>query len=264
VLPDSHPVWSDVEQPAPIDVEDRVGPIRPIGWLMSGTAVDGIVRVVNHGVDHSGATPVGENPLYCRFGYSTVTAPVPLPGGSDGEAVDNQVALVDEKGRWSQRPLIDLVTIDGHRAESRHLARFARTGPEEGYDACHELTCVSLVRGPVEVRAVRIEKAVRAKALVISGYAVPREPAPGAPKNLVSAVAPMTDGAASGRAVHPLKNAFGADLEVPWCRFDEPEPDRWYVVAIGLGTCTPNWPAIEVGAAERPKVIWPDGAIDDI
>ncbi|MGW6495269.1 DUF2264 domain-containing protein [Nonomuraea angiospora] len=264
VLPESHPVWTDVEQPAPIDLEDRVGAIRPIGWLVSGTASDGIVRAINHGVDHSGVVPVAERPLYNRFGYSTVTAPVPLSDGSAGKAVDNQVALIDRSGRWSQRPVFDLISIDDHRAESRHVARFARAEPGEGFDEGPELTCVSLVRGSVEVRAVRIGSAVRAEALVISGFAVPRKPASGARTDLVSAVVPLTDGGSIGTAVHAVENAFGADLEVPWCRFDAPERDRWYVAAVSLGDRAPSWPTVRPDASGQPVVTWPSGEIERV
>ncbi|MEU6716996.1 DUF2264 domain-containing protein [Nonomuraea sp. NPDC046802] len=264
VLPESHPVWADVEQPAPIDLDDRVSAIRPIGWLVSGTASDGIVRAINHGVDYSGVVPVAERPLYNRFGYSTATAPVPLSDGSAGKAVDNQVALIDQSGRWSQRPVFDLISIDDHRAESRHVARFARAEPGAGFDEGPELRCISLARGSVEVRAVRIRSAVQAEALVISGFAVPRKPAPGARTDLVSAVVPLTDGGSIGTAVHAVETAFGADLEVPWCRFDAPEPDRWYVAAVSLGDRAPIWPTVRPDSSGRPVVTWPGGVIERI
>lgn len=264
VLPESHPVWTDVERPAPIDLEDHVSAIQPIGWLASGTTSDGIVRVVNHGVDYSTLSPVTERPLYNRFGYSTATAPVPLPDGSAAGAVDNQVALIDEWGRWSQRPLIDSFHVEGTRAESRHVARFARPEPAEGFDEGPALTCISLTRGAVEVRAVRIESAMGAEALVISGYAVPRKPAPGARTDLMSSVVSLTKGAATGTAVHAVETAFGRDLEVPWCRFDAPDSDRWYVVAISLSERAPAWPIIESAQNGRPVVTWPSGELDHI
>ncbi|MFI7066783.1 DUF2264 domain-containing protein [Kribbella sp. NPDC050124] len=262
LLPEAHSVWSEPEEPAPIDLGDHLCAIRPIGWLVSGTASDGIVRVINHGVDHSAATPRVESPLYNRFGYSTATAPVPLADGSAGEAVDNQVAVVDSAGRWSQRPTIDLVAIDNSRAESRQVARFAKPGG--GFDDGPALECVSVVRGSVEVRAVRIEPAGAAEALVISGYAIPRSPAPGARPDLVSAVLPLTSDGTTGSSVHALETPFGADLEVPWCRFDAPEADRWYIVASSMGTAAPAWPAVAVSESGRPVVTWPDGAADEI
>jgi hypothetical protein len=262
LLPATHPVWTGPELPAPIDVHDRVQAIRPIGWLVSGTASDGIVRVINHGVDHSSATPGAESWLYNRYGYSTATAPVPLTDGSAGQALDNQVALVDDAGRWSQRPLIDRVGIEDHRAESRHLASFARA--DEGFDTGPALECVSVVRGSVEVRAVRMEPGGAAAALVISGYGVPRKPAPGARPDLVSALVSLTPGGVTGSSVHALETPFGADIEVPWCRFDAPEAERWYVVASSLGDSMPDWPTAELTESGRPKVDWPNGSVDSI
>ncbi|MBL1120181.1 DUF2264 domain-containing protein [Streptomyces sp. 110] len=266
VLPESHPVWRDVEQPAPIDLEDRVGAIRPIGWLVSGTRSDGIVRVINHGVDYSTLEPVTERPPYNRFGYSTATAPVPLPDGSAGEAVDNQIALIDKRGRWSQRPLIDTFNADGNRAESSHQARFARAEPTEGFDTGPALTCISVMRGSVEVRAVQIESPTdaMAEALVISGYAVPGKPSPGARTDLVSAAVSLTAGGMTGRSVHAVETAFGSDLEVPWCRFDAPNIDRWYVVALSLGEHIPVWPTVDSGPNGRPIITWPGGELDCI
>ncbi|MFD7159615.1 DUF2264 domain-containing protein [Kribbella sp. NPDC059898] len=258
LLPETHPVWTEPEEPAPIE---GVRAIRPIGWLVAGTESDGIVRVINHGVDHSTATPGLESPLYNRFGYSTVTAPVPLTDGSAGEALDNQVAIVDTAGRWSQRPLINLVAIDNNRAESNHVASFVRSDGE--LDAGPRLTCISVVRGPVEVRAVRLETG-SAAALVVSGYAVPRKPADGVRTDLVSAVVPLTAGGVIGRSVHELETAFGAELEVPWCRFATPDVGRWYVVASYLGVATPDWPTVVVSGTGRPTVTWPDGVADEI
>ncbi|MFF0267095.1 DUF2264 domain-containing protein [Kribbella sp. NPDC004536] len=257
LLPETHPVWTE---PAPDDACDQVRAIRPIGWLVSRTASDGIVRVINHGVDHSTATPGAESPLYNRFAYSTVTAPVPLPDGSAGESVDNQVAVVDRTGRWSQRPTIELVAVGDNRAESLHIARFAK--PDGDFDDGPVLECVSVVRGSVEVRATRIESVGAVVALVMSGYAVPRKPAAGARLELVSAVQPITPGAVTGSSVHALETPFGADLEVPWCRFDNPGAGRWYVVASSLGTAIPDWPVAEVSGSGRPAVVWPDGAVD--
>ncbi|WP_152364383.1 DUF2264 domain-containing protein [Microlunatus speluncae] len=264
-LPATHTVWTEPEQPAPIDLDDTARPIRPIGWLTSGTAADGIVRVVNHGVDHSGAEPKAEAPQYNRYGYSTVTAPVPLPGGA-AEALDNQVVLVDSAGRWSQRPIINLSSVDDHRVESRQLAYFARVEPAVGFDPGPELHCVSILRGAIEVRAVRLGDVPAGESapdrLLISGFAVPRTPAPGARSTLVSTVHPLTPGGTTGSTVHPEQNAFGADLEVPWTRFDTPEPARWYAVAIGLAEAEPDWPTVDVDGSGGLVVTWADGSID--
>lgn len=122
VLPETHPVWADVEQEVP---HRGVGEaVRPAGWLVS--RADGLVRVVNHGTDHSGPDPSPEDPQYCRYGYSSATAPVPLAAGDTGSYAipDNQVALRDACGRWSNRRPIESTTMTGHTATSRHTTHF--------------------------------------------------------------------------------------------------------------------------------------------
>lgn len=279
VLPETDPVWSAVERPGPAENDDHVRTIRPIGWLVSTTADDGIVRVINHGVDHSAAIPKIEDPQYNRYGYSTVTAPVPLSAGSGDAPVDNQIAVIDRAGRWSQRPKIELIGIDDHRAESRQLARFPKSPKpvEEAdqFDDGPELHSISIVRGAVEVRAVRlmvpelvegpepVEGPSNDLSLVISGYAVPQRPAAGAPTGLINSVVPLTEGGTTGSTVHPIENAFGADLEVRWCRFDKPEQSRWYFVAIALEEREPNWPVIKYDS-DAWVIVWPDGTSDNL
>ncbi|HWU28000.1 MAG TPA: DUF2264 domain-containing protein, partial [Microbacterium sp.] len=73
-LPADHPVWAAPE-PAPFLDDLRV--VAPAGWIVSGTASDGIVRVINHGTDHAQPGAVaGDSPLYARLGYSTAASPL--------------------------------------------------------------------------------------------------------------------------------------------------------------------------------------------
>ncbi len=53
MFPADHEAWTALEQPLPIERADAVRAIAAPGWLVSGTVADGIVRVVNHGTDHS-------------------------------------------------------------------------------------------------------------------------------------------------------------------------------------------------------------------
>src|SRR6185369_1544503 len=77
--------------------------MRAPGWIAVSTPEDGIVRVVNHGTDHTveGAT-VADSPLYARLGYSTATSPV-LGEHGWAEPVDQSVTLVHADGRVSHR-----------------------------------------------------------------------------------------------------------------------------------------------------------------
>lgn len=260
VLPESHPLWTDADEPAPIEKADRLLAMPAIGWLASGTTDDGIVRVSNHGVDHSGPDAGVEHHLYGRFAYSTATAPLPVATGSDAGAADNQVALIDGDGRWSQRPLIEKISVEPGRAESRHVAYFALSDRE--VEPGPTIRTVSLVRGAVEVRAVRIETAFDGAALVISGYPVPHAPSPGARADLVSNVFGLSAGSTDGRSSHPVETAYGSDPVVPWTRYHRPEQGRWYVAAVTLADRSPALPALTELDFGGFRIDWPDGSAD--
>lgn len=102
-LPADHPVWTEPDAPLAVTEADDARVVAAPVWGIAGTAADGVVRVVNHGTDHTTVgQDVGDSPLYARLGYSTVT--FPLHRGTDWEApLDQSVALVDENGRRSHR-----------------------------------------------------------------------------------------------------------------------------------------------------------------
>ncbi|MFC8921820.1 DUF2264 domain-containing protein [Cellulosimicrobium sp. NPDC057127] len=175
-LPADHPAWTATEEPLPVERGDVLRAVRAPGWVVSGTRADGVVRVVNHGTDHAreGAR-VGDAPLYARLGYSTVTAPW-SDTASRVSPVEQTVALVDAAGRATHRA--------GWRALGAHVAqasgetpvgvaasvvRSRWLEPELGgrdhgsglpgtLTDAGTLTVVSLVRGPWEVRLVRVDE----------------------------------------------------------------------------------------------------------
>ncbi len=267
VLPESHPLWSAPDLRAPIEEADQLTAMPAIGWLASGTTADGIVRVANHGVDHSGPVAGPERPLYNRLAYSTVTAPLAATTGSEAGVADNQVALVDASGRWSHRSLIEKIAVQDGRAESRYLAHFALTDVE--VEPGPWVRTISLVRGPVEVRAAKIESPFEGRSLVISGYPVPRVPSPGARTDLVSEVVGLSHGAVDGHSDHAEQSAFGSDIVVPWTRYERPVPGRWYVASVSL---------IDHASADQPsehpelwelesggfRIAWQDGSSDRV
>ncbi|MFY1635001.1 DUF2264 domain-containing protein [Solwaraspora sp. WMMB335] len=188
-LPADHPVWTVDEQPLPVERHDTVRAVRAPGWLVSGTRADGIVRVVNHGTDHTveGAT-VGDSPLYARLGYSTATSPV-LDDSGWLDPLDQSVVLVDGTGRATHRAGMRLLTVrvdrsdgagdhgggDGDHGDgeirvgvagSRTLAHWIDPDPDQrdhgggragrSRPAGH-LTVFSLVRGPWELRLTRVD-----------------------------------------------------------------------------------------------------------
>ncbi|MFK0156032.1 DUF2264 domain-containing protein [Streptomyces sp. NPDC090493] len=171
LLPPDHPVWTEPEQRLPVEQGDFTRPLAAPGWLVSGTAADGVVRVVNHGGDHADPSrPHADDPCYARFAYSTHTAPETpgdptLPGGSaDADPLDNAVVLLDAAGRASHRRPATRVSLDGATAVSRSRAHWPADatwdpfgGPDTRYTPGPWITVGSALRGSVEVRAVRVD-----------------------------------------------------------------------------------------------------------
>jgi hypothetical protein len=173
-LPADHPVWTAIEEPLPVERGDTCAVLPVPGWLVTGTRRDGVVRVVNHGTDHS--TPGdarADSPLYARLGYSTATLP-PLAATAVANPPDNSVVLVDGGGRATHRNGFELLSCDqtgvAGRAVSRARTHWVAThedgGPDHGAGRSGTVrpgptvTIGSLVRGVWEVRAARLDSAV--------------------------------------------------------------------------------------------------------
>ncbi|WP_424464590.1 DUF2264 domain-containing protein [Pseudoclavibacter helvolus] len=94
LLPADHPVWAAEAEPLPVEEADFVRTIAAPGWVVTGTAGDGIVRIANHGTDHAKPhTLVGDSPLYARLAYSTATSPL-LDDEAWREPLEQSLALV--------------------------------------------------------------------------------------------------------------------------------------------------------------------------
>lgn len=172
-LPADHPAWTAPEDPLPVEEGDTLRALPAPGWLVAGTRSDGCVRVLNHGTDHAHVGAVsGDSPLYARLGYSTATAPL-LDDSAWSDPVDGSVALVDAVGRASHRSGFRTLAVrvdDGPVpvavGASRAEAHWLRPAPRQDRHgsglvgtatAAGTVLTVSLVRGPWEVRAVRVE-----------------------------------------------------------------------------------------------------------
>lgn len=102
-LPPDHPVWTEPEEPIPVEASDIYRIIAVPGWMVSETCQDGIVRVLNIGTDgQDEGELVGEAPLYTSLGFSTATAP-PQAGEWKLRSVANVVGLRDGQGQVSAR-----------------------------------------------------------------------------------------------------------------------------------------------------------------
>ncbi|MDG4770190.1 DUF2264 domain-containing protein [Solwaraspora sp. WMMD792] len=172
-LPADHPVWTATEQPLPVERADLLAALPTPGWLVAGTRSDGVVRVVNHGTDHSvPGDERADSPLYARLGYSTATMP-PLTGATVGDPSDNSVTVVDATGRSSHRNgfvTVDCRLVNGvgwavSRADTHWVDTDDDTGPDHGSGRRGRLrrgpvvTVASAVRGPTEVRLARVDSA---------------------------------------------------------------------------------------------------------
>ncbi|TDC84952.1 DUF2264 domain-containing protein [Micromonospora sp. KC606] len=294
-LPADHPVWTAVEEPLPVERGDVAAALAVPGWLVSGTRGDGLVRVVNHGTDHS--VPHDEradSPLYARLGYSTATLP-PLVGAAVGNPSDNSVTVVDGAGRRTHRNGFEALgceLVDGvGRAVSRARAHWVATEDEHGPDhgsgragaVRHgpTVTMGSLLRGAVEVRAARVDSTVGVEAatrLEFSGWPVAGD---GPPTVRTAAGSPGVE-VAGGRVVSCLVGLTGLDeaeirrerdtsplgehLAVPLLRTAQPPRlGGVYVAAVvlrGADAAETALPAVTVrpdGAAHILTVRWPDG-----
>ncbi|MBB5078826.1 DUF2264 domain-containing protein [Nonomuraea endophytica] len=173
-LPPDHPVWTAEATPLAVEQGDFTRTLQAPGWLVSGTAADGVVRVVGHGGDHADpARPHADDPCYARFAYSTHTAPetpgdpTAGPGACAGaDPLDNTVVLLDAAGRASHRRPATRVSVDGATAVSRSRAHWPEDatwdpfgGPDTRYVLGPWITVGSALRGSIEVRAARIDPA---------------------------------------------------------------------------------------------------------
>ncbi|MFE4982226.1 MULTISPECIES: DUF2264 domain-containing protein [unclassified Streptomyces] len=165
LLPADHPVWTEREQPLPVEEGTRYTALPAPGWLLHGTPHDGIVRLVNHGSDHNPPDGPGEDdPHYAKFAYSTATAPESA-AHAWARTVDGHLALLATDGTPSRRSRIVPVSCEGRRASSRHTARLP------GYEEEFPVESTSLLHGPWEIRVHRVRppEGVRVRE---GGYAV--------------------------------------------------------------------------------------------
>lgn len=273
-LPADHPVWTSPEVPLPAEAADEITVVRAPGWLVSSTASDGIVRVINHGTDHAlvGAQ-VADSPLYARLGYSTATAPL-LDAESWLNPLDNSVAVLDGHGNASHRSGMDLleVRVDETEAGAVGVAASATDAHWVAADAVQihhgsgftgaatpagRLTVVSIVRGASEIRLARLVDAPeRARQLRIGGWSV----ADTAADRLQSVV--HSDAAASRSEDRTDAGPLGRHTSTPWVGFDLPlESWVWALVELSgnAGTARPVVDVVETATGIEVAVTWPDG-----
>ncbi len=282
LLPAGDPVWRSAEEPLPVERGDFTRVARAPGWVISGTSADGIIRVANHGTDHSSGEPgEADDPFYCRWSYATRTGP-DLSGPDLSDAVDCGVSLAGPDGRPSHRRPLELRQVSGRAGVSRHQAHWP-SGAGEPATVGPWLTTASVVHGCWEVRLVRVAADAPAGpwTLRIGGWPVAADEAPDGQEAPGTALARAADGLAScvialhgtlTAGVHrpAVPHAFGRHAAVPFLRSAGPVlPGETYAAAVALsgdpaGPGEPPRLAIGRGEASDLAVVirWSDGEQD--
>lgn len=300
-LPADHEVWTAVEEPLPIEQGDVRRVIRPAGWLVSGTAADGIVRLINHGADHAfEGDRTGDSALYARFGYSSATLP-PLTGATIDDPADNMVGALDAAGRSTHRTGFARGAIgdDGIAAFATSVADthwVDSSADGAGYDHGSGragvvtdgplLATASAVRGSWEVRATRRlpREGVAAAPLPVrvSGW-----PLTGSTEAVVerddAAIALDLDGLRSelwplagiggGAVAASVRTETGVSpigevVSIPRLDFGVVGEGDVVIVAVRLGRGSEQAPSARAVATDGGDAIlevsWPDGAVSAV
>ena len=278
-----HPVWTAVEEPLPVERGDTSATIAAPGWLVSGTRADGIVRVVNHGTDHSvPGDRRADSPLYARLGYSTAT----LPPLTSPTVADNAIVLLDRDGRATHRNGFETVAIGADwpvswalsRADTHWVATDEDTGRDHGSGRAGTVrpgpvvTMGSLVRGAVEVRAARVDTDPEGgTALELSGWPVAGTEPPVALDastvqhgELTSAVVGLVGLTVAEVRRERDTSPLGPHVAVPVvCTAGPPVPGEIYVAAVILSAAPVDPPSATVEAG-TVTVRWPDGTVSTL
>ena len=250
--------------------------------MISGTSADGIIRVANHGTDHTSGEPgEADDPFYCRWSYATRTGP-DLGGPDLSDGVDCGVTLAGADGRPSGRRPLELVHVSGRVGVSRHQAHWP-SGAGEPAAAGPWLTTASVVHGCWEVRLARVAAGAPGGpwTLRIGGWPVAADEPPAAREAPGTALVRTADGLAScvialhgtlNAGVHrpAVPHAFGRHAAVPFLRSAGPaRPGETYAAAVALsgdpaGLGEPPRLATEPGDAGdlAAVVLWADGEED--
>ncbi|MFT4261916.1 MAG: DUF2264 domain-containing protein [Nocardioides sp.] len=279
LLPADAPAWRAEPAPLPIDAGDHIWTAAEPGWLVSATAGDGLVRVLNHGtgrrrdeIDPHSAT-LRDDPNYNRLAYSTATAPT-LDGarlGEPGGVADNSIIVRDSAGRTA------------HRAVPRPLvwsqriiaSAFDLIVPETG-DKVAGVIAVSVCDGPTELRMVRFDRSMHQAELTgwpVSGASIDVDLDAGvrlvADDGLCSQLRPI--GSAEVAADPAGPTAFGDRTVVPLVRLRSLAGGEWRGVLLSLTRapetnsrlCTLGEVDVSLDGGHL-QVVWPSGSLQSL
>ena len=166
LLPATHPVWTAVEEPSPVETADQLRHAAAPHYLLHSTAADGIARVLNHGSDKYYA-PGPDDPHYRRLAYSSHTAPM-----FTGDPVDNHFAVLDGTGTPSRRSRIFRLEAGPLQAASWH--RPVWSDVEDQSESPWRVANATTAHGGYELRVHVVERdgGTPAAAVREGGYAL--------------------------------------------------------------------------------------------
>ncbi len=305
VLPASHPVWTAVEEPLPTDRTDDLTVLPVPGWIVSGTREDGIVRIVNQGTDHAlPGSDQADSPLYANLGYSTATFPL-LDSADWVTPLAQSACLIDRRGRASHRtgftPLgcglqtgqapvawaasrADAHWVDPAPVQAHHGSGYTGQATPAG-----QMTVLSLVRGPWEIRAVHLAEAdpgalwLRVGGWAVSGHEIVSTTsddqtvgvASAEADRLASRIQALSTSAEGGVSFRDKTSPLGTPSAVPYLDFPV-RTGQWVTMLITLAR--PGQDSSEPFSGEKARiaadirsaghqlrahVIWPDGRRTD-
>ena len=289
MFPVDHPVWAAPTEPLPVERGDVLTAIAAPGWVVHGTAGDGIVRIVNHGTDHAvPGTQVGDSPLYARIGYSTATSPL-LDDDAWLRPLEQSVAVIDGAGRATHRAALGLVDarVDGEVgvAGSSSTAHWIVPGPAQVHhgsgiegeaEPAGRLTVWSLVRGPWELRLASLDELPEALdpqtlALRFGGWPLAADARDEiavagttlSARGLTSRLTPVVGRATGSAHTHHEAGPLGPVSVTPVLTFGV-QPGAWVGAVVELsgrpfGDEEPTVTLTEDGDVLTAAVNWPDG-----
>jgi hypothetical protein len=262
--PADHPLWTTPEHPQPSERAESVRTLHAVGWVIQSG--DGVVRIANHASDHvDDPDREGQNadPHYASIGYSTHTA----PGVGDAwtDAVDGQLALVDEWGRATHRAGLRATATGEGWAASWYRPRFATVDLPGA-----RVVTLSILHQGVELRAHLVTApagwTAREGSFALAGAHPPlAEGTSVRTAALTADLIPLHGWTGSGIARYRGANAFGEHSAVAYLTA-EPAPDvpTLYISVHRLGrTTTVPVPVTVDAAGDRLTATWNDARRDE-
>ncbi len=273
LLPADHPVWTAPAEDLAVLQGDALLTMAAPGWLVSSTADDGIVRVVNHGTDNSvSGAQVIDNPFFARLGYSTATTPLLDRAGIE-HPLDQSATLVSPDHEATHRTGFDLVDLRRIETDAGPVGvagsvADVRWSHGDKVTSAGVVTVVSVLRGATEIRLVRASAvSPLAAGLRIGGWSVAgqqpvREQVHAGVQartpEVCSSITVLTGSAMAGIDVRDGASPLGHTSATPFLQFPSTE-GQWVAVAVHLGRePMAGTPAIQLDGTML-NITWPDG-----